>query len=129
MLIEIQLHPKKGRIVIARNDIAQGELIEAAPVAPFPPIDRSIINNTCLFEYYFVKPDEYIKSREVKGYFVFGFASICSHAVIPNAYVEWMESETGSWAHLIALRNIRAGEEVTLYYTNIDEYDSAQEFV
>lgn len=62
-------------------------------------------------------------------YLVFGLASFCNHAEKPNASVKWVENEIGLWSHLIAQKDIKEGEEVTLFYTNIDEYSEAEKFV
>ncbi|MGK7954302.1 MAG: hypothetical protein AB4063_03415 [Crocosphaera sp.] len=43
--------------------------------------------------------------------------------------MEWVENEVGLWSHLIAQKDIEVGEEVTLFYTNIDEYSEAKKFV
>ena len=64
------------------------------------------------------------------GYLVFGLASLCNHQEKPNAKVNWIENTIGLWSHLIennTLKDINKGEEVTLFYTNIDEY--AEKFV
>lgn len=60
---------------------------------------------------------------------MFGLASFCNHAEKPNARVEWVENEVGLWSHLIAQKDIEVNEEVTLFYTNIDEYQQASKFV
>ncbi|MBT9317751.1 SET domain-containing protein, partial [Leptothoe spongobia] len=65
----------------------------------------------------------------VKGYFVFGLASFCNHTEEPNSYVDWVENEVGLWSHLITKKDIKQGEEVTVFYTNIDEYPDADNFV
>ena len=47
----------------------------------------------------------------------------------PNARVEWVENEVGLWLHLIAQKDIKGGEEVTLFYTNIDQDTDAHKFI
>ncbi|NES72662.1 MAG: SET domain-containing protein, partial [Okeania sp. SIO2D1] len=96
-------------------------------IFPFEP--EQTIDETGIFKYYFVSPLEYGKSKNVNRYLVFGLASFCNHAEKSNACVEWVENEVGLWAHLIAQKDIKEGEEVTLFYTNIDEYADAQKFV
>ncbi|OAB56171.1 SET domain-containing protein-lysine N-methyltransferase [Phormidium willei BDU 130791] len=121
-MIEIQLFPEKGRGVVATQLIPQGTLIEKSPVVEFSIKDRSLLDSTKVFKYYFVIPSEYDKSKQVKAYIVFGLASFCNHSETPNTYINWVEEETGLWAHLIASEDIKPGEECSLFYTNIDQY-------
>ncbi|EGJ33737.1 MULTISPECIES: SET domain-containing protein-lysine N-methyltransferase [Moorena] len=128
-MIEVNKIPNKGRGIIATQDIPQGTLIEVAPVGIFSINKIPNINETEIFKYYFVKPLEYGKSKNVTGYLVFGLASLCNHAENPNARVDWIEDKIGLWSHLIADKNINKSQEVTLFYTNIDEYADANKFV
>ncbi len=130
-MIEIRLVHGKGRAVIASCFIERGELIESAPAVAFSPEEREIMKETVskIFEYCFVGFDEYSKSHKCSGYIAFGLSSFCNHSEQPNARIEWEERETGTWANLISLRDIEAGEEMTLYYTNVDEYPHTSEFL
>lgn len=128
-MIAVQKIANKGRGIIATEDIAPETLIEVAPVANFPLQQKLSVNEKEAFQYYFVQPSEYGKDDKKNGYLVFGLASLCNHADEPNSRVEWVENEIGLWSHLIALKDIKAGEEVTLFYTNIDEYVYAEKFV
>lgn len=128
-MIEVQHIPNKGRGIIATDNIPEGTLLEVAPVASFPLEQVPNMNQTELFKYYFVRRLEYGKGNNVKGYLVFGLASLCNHKDKPNARVEWSEDEIGLWSRLIAEEYIKAGQEVTLFYTNIDEYADANNFV
>ncbi|MBP0027148.1 SET domain-containing protein-lysine N-methyltransferase [Roseofilum sp. Guam] len=121
-MIEIQLFPEKGRGVVATQLIPQGTLIEKAPVVDFPAEERSILDSTQVFKYYFVIPSEYDQRKEVRAYLVFGLASFCNHSETPNTHINWVEDETGLWAHLIASEEIQPREECLLFYTNIDQY-------
>ena len=121
--------PPKGRGVIATQPILAGTVVEIAPVRSFPAKDRPIVDQTDIFEYYFVKPSAYQQSKEVGGHLIFGLATFCNHADEPNVKIEWYQDDLGEWAHLVALNDIVAGEEVTLYYTNVDEYPNLDKFV
>ena len=127
--LQVQKIPNKGRGIIATQDIAKGTLIEAAPVISFSLQQIPNINQTELFKYYFVQPQEYQKGENLNGYFVLGIVSLLNHSEKPNAYIKWLEDEVGLWSHLIAEQDIKAGEEVTMFYTNIDEYADAKQFV
>ncbi|RQH22416.1 SET domain-containing protein [Okeania hirsuta] len=128
-MIEVKKIINKGRGIIATEDIPEGTLIEVAPVEIFPFEPEQTLAEKGVFKYYFVPPLEYSKSHNVNRYLVFGLASLSNHAEKPNASVEWVENEVGVWAHLIAQKDIKEGEEVTLFYTNIDEYADAQKFL
>lgn len=128
-MIEVKKIPSKGRGIISTQDIPEDALIEVAPVGVFKLEERMRINETDILKYYFVKPSEYGKSKNMKGYLVFGLASLCNHKEIANAYIKWVEDETGLWSHLIAKKHIKQGEEVTLFYTNIDEYNDGNQFI
>jgi SET domain-containing protein len=128
-MIEVTKIPNKGRGIIATQDIPQGTLIEASPAITFPLKQRLNINETELFKYYFVQPSEYGKSQTVNGYLVFGLVSLLNHAEQPNTRINWIEDQVGLWSHLIAEKDIKAGEEVTMSYANIDEYANANKFV
>ena len=122
-LLAIESIASKGRGVVTTKAIAANTVLEIAPVASFPSIERKLIDTTQIAKYYFVQPEAYQGNHEVDGHFVFGFASLCNHDSTPNSKVEWVTNEIGLWSYLTSIKDIASGEEVTLYYTNIDEYD------
>ncbi len=128
-MIKVIKIPHKGRGIIATQDVHQGTQLEVAPVSILPKEQVPSINKTEIFKYYFVQPLEYEKSNHTKAYLVFGLASLCNHADNPNAHIEWTEDDIGLWSHLLAKRDIEKGEEVTLFYTNIDEYAHTDQFI
>lgn len=128
-MIQVEKIPYKGRGIIATEDIPKGTLLEVAPVGVIPSENRESMNQTDVFKYYFVQPLEYGKGEDVNAYLVFGLASLCNHSEEPNSRVNWIENEIGIWSHLTASKDIKAGEEVTLFYTNIDEYAHEGKFV
>lgn len=128
-MIEVKIIPPKGRGIIASQDIPKGTLIEAAPVGIIPLEKKPNKTDIKVFKYHFVPPIEYSNSKNVKRYIVFGLASLCNHAENYNACVDWIEDEIGLWSHLIAQEDIKRGEEVTLFYTDIDEYADMEKIV
>ncbi|MEO1429455.1 MAG: SET domain-containing protein-lysine N-methyltransferase [Cyanobacteria bacterium J06633_8] len=128
-MIKVKKYTEKGRGITATQNISKGTLIEVAPVAVFPLKKGLSINEKTVFKYYFVRPLLDDKSDNQKGYLVFGLASLCNHQESPNAYVDWVEDEIGLWSHLIAHKDIEVGEEVTLFYANIDDYTNVDNFV
>jgi SET domain-containing protein len=128
-MIEVKYFPKKGRGIVATKPISKDTVIEVAPVGSFPAAQRPLMSNTEVFEYYFVILAEYEKSKNVGGHIVFGLSSLCNHSETPNAHIQWVKDEIGLWAHLIATKDIQPEEEVFVFYTNIDEYPLAHEFI
>lgn len=119
----------KGRGVIAGRSFAQGTVIEQAPAIEFPASQRATIDGTALFSHYFVDPAQYGKGTAVDGFIALGLSSLCNHAERPGAKVLWRRDPLGLWADLVALRDLVAGEEVTVFYTNIEEYPDRGRFL
>jgi hypothetical protein len=129
-LLAAQHIPGKGRGVVATQYIRRGETLEVSPVASFSASDCELIRNTSFFEYYFVRPDEYTRpDQPTPGYVIFGLSSICNHSHSPNAAIEWVSECTGLVAYLRAVRDVQIGEEITVYYTNLEEYDGWRLFL
>lgn len=127
-MLEVQNIPQKGRGLIASTTIPQGTLIEVAPASSFSKQQWELMQPTDIFKYCFVQASEYQANTEVDGYIVFGLVSLCNHSNTPTACIKWVKDEVGWWVHLSALRDIQIGEEVTTFYTNIDQYDAAHQF-
>ncbi|WP_353932229.1 SET domain-containing protein-lysine N-methyltransferase [Okeanomitos corallinicola TIOX110] len=129
-MIQVNIIPNKGRGIIATQDISKGTLLEIAAVSIIPSeIRKSVQPKIEVFKYLFVQPSEYKGSKESNAYLVFGLASLCNHNREPNSFIDWVENEIGIWSHLIAQKDIRKGEEITLFYTNIDEYVDKKGFL
>lgn len=128
-MIEVRNISQKGRGIIATNFLPKDTLIEASLTSSFPAEQWMLIKKTDIFKYCFVIPSEYSEQQDTNGYIVFGLTAFCNHSESPNAYVKWTQDDVGLWAHLIALVDIQAGEEVSIFYTNINEYSLASEFV
>ncbi len=119
----------KGRGVIAGQFFAQGTVIERAPAIEFPASERTTIDRTALFSHYFVDPAQYGKGQNVDGFIALGLSSLCNHAEQPGARVIWRRDPLGLWAELTALCDLDAGQEVTVYYTNIEDYPDRSQFL
>src|SRR3546814_21012597 len=81
------------------------------------------VDGTALFPYTFADPVSFGRTEAAAhaAFIAFGSLTFCNHAEKPNAAVRWETDATGPWAVLEALRDIAAGEEITLFYTNIAE--------
>lgn len=112
-----------GRGIVAGADIRNGEVIAEAPTVRLNADVISTIRSTSLFEYCFVDPAEQRVDDSRAGYIALGVMSLCNHQEFPNAKIEWVRSKDPPDLRLIATQDIPAGEEITLRYTNWDEYD------
>lgn len=103
----------KGRGVFTREAISEGTLIEIAPVIVLPEQERSWIDQSVLYNYYFLWGEE-----DKQTALALGYGSIYNHSTSPNvAYVMDYHARTISY---IAWRDIAAGEELCINY-NGDE--------
>lgn len=109
MKTSVAFVPGKGRAVLADEDIPEGATIESAPVVTFPREQWKYIAKTRLGEYcYFWGED--LKS----GAMALGLGSLYNHSFEPNArYVRHNQEELIEY---VALKPIRAGEEITINY-------------
>jgi SET domain-containing protein len=110
--LEIRDHAVKGRGIFAREPIAAGALIEAAPVIIVPAEQCPLLDRTILHDYYFHWDGD--PDGEGRGAVALGLVALCNHSRRPNARVRRnLAQET---LDLLALAPIAAGEEVTIDY-------------
>lgn len=99
----------KGRGVFALKHFAKGELIERAPVLVIPAWQRKYLDQTILYNYYFA----WGENPEQEA-IAMGLGSFYNHSYTPNAiYIKKLEDLVVEY---IALRDIEAGEEITINY-------------
>lgn len=101
--------PGKGRGIVAGRCFAAGEVVDEAPVVVVPARQRAAVQETALSDYCF-EWDETTGSVAV----ALGRASLFNHSYTPN-----VASEKHMHRRLLvftALRDIAAGEEMTLNY-------------
>ncbi|WP_407121388.1 SET domain-containing protein-lysine N-methyltransferase [Bradyrhizobium sp. STM 3561] len=120
--------PRKGRGVFANIPFKVGDLIERAPTWGFDDAAAKLLDRTGVFEYYFVRPDQHL-IFPLTGYVVFGVISMVNHSFNPNAQVVWTDEESGAWASIVAIKDIRVDEEITHRYMNISAYPSSIKFI
>lgn len=121
--------PGKGRGVFANVPFKIGDLIECAPTWGFDDVAGSLIDNTGLFEYYFVRNRRKREIDHNTGYVVFGFIAIVNHSLNPNAKIIWSDHDSGAWASIVATRDIKVDEEITHHYTNVSAYPPHIKFI
>ena len=99
----------KGRGIFAQIKISKGETIEESPVIILPPADVKLLEQTALKDYYFLWGED-----EEQAAVLLGLCSICNHSYNPNAVFNLkVEQKT---IEFVALRDIQAGEEITINY-------------
>jgi len=117
MQLYIQEVEGKGRGVFCTEDIQTGTLIETCPVIVCPPQDRSLIDQSYLYNYYFLWEDDHQSTGIALGY-----GSLYNHSYTPNArYETWYEDQI---IRFIAIRDIPAHTEITVNY-NYDPEDQS----
>jgi SET domain-containing protein len=107
--------PGRGRGVAAARAIARGERIERAPVIVLSASELAAISTTRLARYYFEWGED-----DSMGAIVLGYGSLYNHSFEPNAEYEFREDELA--IDYLALRDIAAGEEITINYNNTGEH-------
>ena len=98
-----------GRGVFAASDISQGQIIEICPVLVFDKNELPHVRQTILDNYYFDWGEE-------GDYFAFclGYGSLYNHVHHSNA--EYAMDFTAQTIDIYAVRDIPAGEEITINY-------------
>jgi SET domain-containing protein len=110
--VEIRTSPGRGRGVFAREAIAPGTVIEAAPVIVLPAAECPALDQTVLYDYYFHWDGD--PDGEGRGAIGLGLVTLCNHSSRPCARVERnFERQT---LDLVAIAPIRRGAEVTIDY-------------
>lgn len=103
----MRVFPDKGRGIFALEDIKQGEVIEIAPVLVFSPKESDYVMQTqlrdCVFQW-----------GSNKSAAALGYGMVYNHSDNPNAYYQKREHRQDMI--YIALKDIKAGEEITVSY-------------
>jgi uncharacterized protein len=109
---------RRGRGVIADARLARGRLVERSPVLVIPHADRAATDGTVVFTYVFMwehgTVEEDLYRHQGRAAIALGYTSLLNHSYAPNC---------GFFRHiddlaidLVALRDIEAGEELTIDY-------------
>lgn len=104
--------PKKGRGVIAGQDIPKNEIVEISPVIP---ISRQIANYRALDNYSFSWGEEIDDPDPHRACAIgLGYLSLYNHS--SNSNVSLQRSFANDVMIVTAKRDIKAGEELTINY-------------
>lgn len=106
-LIEVRKIRSKGRGIFANDFIPAGTIFERAPVLVMPAKEvNGDQEDTVLSHYMFAWGKNTVA-------IALGFGSLYNHSYSPNARYE---DVSGQMKNYIAIRDIQAGEEVTINY-------------
>ena len=99
----------QGRGVFCAQPIPKDSLIELSPVLIIPTNEVDIIHHTELHDYYFVWG-----AYDEEAALALGYGSLYNHSYSPNAN---FEMDLGNLQiRFFAIKNIKAGEEITINY-------------
>ena len=116
--IYVAASPLGGRGVFTAAAVPEGALIEIAPMLVLHPKDKTHLDATGLYNYYFLWG-----KKKKKCAIALGYGSLYNHAFEPNArYLADFEANT---LHFYAIRPIQAGEEITVNYHGRAEIQDA----
>jgi uncharacterized protein len=107
-VLEVRESSRGGRGLFATEPIGADVLLMTAPVLLIAPDERDALEHTIVDSYIYEWDDDGTAAL------VLGVSSMCNHASEPNAYL-WLVPDATS-AELWSLREIDAGEEVTVSY-------------
>lgn len=110
--VEIRTSPGRGRGVFAREAIAPGTLIEAAPVIILPAAECPTLDRTIVHDYYFHWDGD--PDGAGRGALGLGLVTLCNHSSRPSAWVD--RNYARQTLDLITTAAINPGEEVTIDY-------------
>lgn len=99
----------KGRGVFCIEDLSSDSIIELCPVIIINPKDTAAIHKTSLHDYYFIWDLEANSSA-----IALGFGSLYNHSESPNA--DFIINRADKEIKIVSLRDIPAGEEITINY-------------
>ena len=108
-MYSIRQYKRKGRGLVATEEIPEGTAIVCCPVIVYDDADAGRISKTRLGDYNFR-----FGARQDRSCIVPGVISLCNHAEEPNAEIVCHEEEL--MVSLVALRGIGEGEEICIRY-------------
>jgi SET domain-containing protein len=118
LALELRHFGRKGRGVVAVEDIPRGALIERSPVVVVPAEIWPRVSNSILLTYVFMweenAGDQDLYKGEGRVALPLGFATLINHSPAANArcvpHIDRFAMD------VVALRDIGAGEEITVEY-------------
>ncbi len=110
-MIKVGNAGKKGRGVFAITNISKDSIIEKSPYIHIPSKDFEDLQETIIERYWF-----YVSGRDDRATCAIGlgYTSLYNHSKKPNA--DWIILPRSKMIKIIALRDIRKGQEITINY-------------
>lgn len=109
LTIEARKSDIHGTGVFARNNLRAGDIIEKAPLILLDTGEKELLQNTVLFDYYFL-----LNNGQKPIALALGMASLYNHATNPNAtYSILFKKEL---LIIKAVCSISVGTEITINY-------------
>jgi SET domain-containing protein len=99
----------KGRCVFAGKEFAKGDIIEICPIIKVSSVDRKVIHETGLHDYYFVWG-----AADKEAAIALGYGSLYNHSSTPNA--QFVNDLKESCIIIECIVKINAGQEILLNY-------------
>jgi len=118
----------KGRGVVTLDSISPASSVMCDAVDRYTGQEAELLRGRELYYHLFVDPDHYQKHRQIDLLWAIGPISIINHSNSPNCEVLWRKSGGFEWVVLQSLRAIEPCEELTIFYTNIEEYVGHETF-
>jgi SET domain-containing protein len=115
--IHIEETSGKGRGVFANEAIPDGTVVETAPVIVMSADDRKLLDHTLLHDYIF----EWQPEGQHLCCMALGWVPIFNHSYTSNCEY-FMDYDTQSM-YIETVRNIEAGEELTINYNGVWDDD------
>jgi len=119
--IAIQQSRLHGQGVFACKKFTSGTVIETAPLILLTAADKSFLQTTSLFSYYFL-----IDDAETPAALGLGYSSVYNHSYTANA--AYTISLTNACLIIKACKAIKPGEEITLNYNGSPDDTTAVYF-
>lgn len=98
-----------GRGVFTAAPITEGSLIEICPVIVLSGADRKHLDQTELYNYYFLWGE-----KEEACAIALGYGSLYNHSFPSNA--RYLADFAAENLHFVTVRDIESGEEITVNY-------------
>ncbi len=108
--LHIRQTDTKGRGIFAGLELHIGDVIELCPVVVIPKKEVKSIDQTILYEYYF------LWGTQGDVCLALGYGSIYNHDDSPNAEAINLLDE--AFIRIVCIRNIKSGEEITISYSD-----------
>lgn len=117
--------PLGGRGVFTAKKIYSGDIIEVCPVIVMKEGEIALLDQTTLYDYYFLWEDEENNLKTCA--IALGLGSMYNHTAPSNA--DYQMDVVHHTIDIIAIKDIEAGEEITINYNGDPNDDTPTWFM